>query len=243
MNRTLFSLGLALLAAGPVYAQTPPRNEPPPAQERRDDRRDRRDDRRDARDERQQDRRDTRDDRRDARDDRRDDRRADARSLSGEVVRLADDQFVVRTRDGREVTVYTGKSTRYLRDDRPVRYADVRIGSEVRFGYLRDGDRYVAEDVTLLPARPARPPDAPVDEGTTVEGQIVRIVGKDQVVIRTSDGKEVIVNVGPQTVYQLNTPQPATITDLRAGTPIGVQYEMRDSRPTARRFFAPRRNR
>jgi len=40
-----------------------------------------------------------------------------------------------------------------------------------------------------------------------------------------------------------NTPQAATFTDLRAGTPIGVQYDTRDNRYMARRFFAPRRNR
>ena len=75
-------------------------------------------------------------------------------------------------------------------------------------------------------------------EATAVEGQIVRVIGQDRVVIRTADGKEVIVYVGPQTTYQLG-PQPVTFTDLRPGTPIGVNSDVRDHRFQARRFFAP----
>jgi hypothetical protein len=172
---------------------------------------------------------------------RRDTAGTDARTLSGRVVRTGNGQFIVQTRDNRQVTVYTNPQTRYLQNNRAVQYSDLRVGSNVNFGYATEGDRYIANNVTLLPAEQAveEVPAQPA-QGTVVEGQIVRVIGQDQVVIRTSDGKEVIVYVTPQTTYQLNTPQAATFTDLRVGTPIGVNYDTRDNRFMARRVFAPR---
>jgi len=176
---------------------------------------------------------------------RRDTAGTDARTLSGRVVRTGNGQFIVQTRDNRQVTVYTNPQTRYLQNNRAIQYSDLRVGSNVNFGYALEGERYIANNVTLVPAEqaveevPAQPAPA---QGTVVEGQIVRVIGQDQVVIRTSDNKEVIVYVTPQTTYQLNTPQAATFTDLRVGTPIGVNYDTRDNRFMARRVFAPRRN-
>jgi len=173
--------------------------------------------------------------------DRRDTAGTDARTLSGRIVRTGNGQFVVQTRDNRQVTVYTNPQTRYLQGNQAVQFNTLRTGSNVNFGYVMDGDRYIANNVTLVAADQAveEVPAQPA-QGTVVEGKIVRVIGQDQVVIRTSDGKEVIVYVTPQTTYQLGTPQAATFTDLRVGTPIGVNYDARDNRFMARRFFAPR---
>jgi hypothetical protein len=73
-----------------------------------------------------------------------------------------------------------------------------------------------------------------------VQGTVVRVVGQDQVVLRTADGKEVIVYVTPQTAYQF-TEQGGAFTDLRPGVDIGVNYDTRDRRFMARRIY--RRNR
>ena len=71
-------------------------------------------------------------------------------SLQGRIVRMqAPDQFIVRTRDGRDVTFYTGTSTRYLYNDRPIRYSDLRVGSDITAAYTMEGDRYMASSVTV----------------------------------------------------------------------------------------------
>ena len=61
---------------------------------------------------------------------------------------------------------------------------------------------------------------------------MVRIVGKDQVVIRTGDNKEVTVYVEPQTKYVINE-QPPRFADFQPGADIRVQYVERDRRPLA----------
>ena len=144
------------------------------------------------------------------------------------------DQFIVRTPDNREVTFYTSPDTRYLLKDRPARYSDLRVGSDIDAVYTVQGDRYIVNSVTAGPevtAEPAAP--APPAEGTVVEGRVVRVLGEDQVVVRTADGREVIVYVTPQTAYSLGD-QAGRFTDLRPGTEIRVDYDVRDRRNTAR---------
>jgi len=232
--------------------------------ERRDDRRDnvqteRRDDRRDnVQTERRDDRRDNvqterRDDRRDGVQAERRDNAQAARELRGRVVRTGEGQFVVQTPDNRQVTVYTNQRTRYLQGNQPAQFSNLRVGSTVNFGYAMEGERYIADTVTLVPATgtttttteqvPAAGVPAQPAQGTVVQGEIARVIGQDQVVIRTADGKEVIVYVNPQTTYQLNPQQPGRFTDLRPGAPVAVDYNAVNQRNTARRFFAPRRDR
>jgi hypothetical protein len=98
-----------------------------------------------------------------------------------------------------------------------------------------------------VPAQPAPPAvttqPAPAAQDTTIQGQVVRVIGQNQVVVRTPDGKEMVVNVNPQTAYTLND-RTAQLTDLQPGSNIGVSYYMQDQRPIARRIFTgPIRNR
>src|SRR5437588_55180 len=81
----------------------------------------------------------------------------------------------------------------------------------------------------VQPGQPAQPIQPPPPAGTVLEGQIVRVVGTDQVVLRTADGKEVIVFVTPKTTY-LASDQAAVFTDLRPGADVSVNYELRDGR-------------
>jgi len=156
--------------------------------------------------------------------------------IQGRIVRTAPDQFIVETRDNKQVTFYTNPQTRYLQNNKVVRYADLRVGANITAGYVTEGDRYIVNTVTLAPAQPGSPVQvegAQAGRANLVEGEIVRVVGKDQVVIRTSDGKEVIVYVSPETRYQLNA-KGGEFNDLKAGTTIGVDYDVRDQRNTAR---------
>jgi hypothetical protein len=93
--------------------------------------------------------------------------------------------------------------------------------------------------VEVIPADAAAP-QVPAGNNTFYEGQVVRVVGNDQVVIRTADGKEVIVFVNPQTSYQLDN-QAATFNQFQPGVPIRVEYSLRNDRPIASRILGGRR--
>lgn len=160
------------------------------------------------------------------------------------------DQFIVRTPDNREVTFYTNPQTRYTINNNAGRYSDLRVGSTITTNYAVQGDRYYANAVTVgavtttpnqaveQPVQPAQP----VGQATVVEGTVVRVVGQDQVVLRTADNKEVIVYVAPQTKYVINE-QPAQFTQYQTGMPIRVEYDVRDRRNVARGIFGrPLRN-
>jgi hypothetical protein len=156
-----------------------------------------------------------------------------ARQLQGRVLRTAEGSFVIRTPDNREVTVYTNPRTTYRANNRDVRFSDVRVGSDITIGYDLNGNRYFANNVVVGPAEQV--PAQPVAEGTLVTGRVVRVVGADQVILQTTDGREVPVYVTPQTVYQL-APAGGAFTDLRPGIDIGVYYDARDNRFLARRI-------
>ncbi len=70
------------------------------------------------------------------------------------------------------------------------------------------------------------------DDANVYQGQVIR-VGTNQVVVRTANGSEVIVNVNPQTTYRIQE-RAVTLTDLRPGTPVRINYEVRENQPYAR---------
>src|SRR5947209_14800002 len=70
-----------------------------------------------------------------------------AREIQGQIVRTGDNQFVVKTRDNKEVIFYTNPQTRYLMNDKAVRYSDLRVGANVTAAYPVEGTRSVANHV------------------------------------------------------------------------------------------------
>lgn len=159
----------------------------------------------------------------------------DRTRLRGKIVKLdGDDRFVIRTTDNKEFTLTTTPQAKYVINGKAGRITDLRIGVEVDLGYTVRDDRYYVETVTVGPA--ATDPA----EGTAIQGTVVRIVGEDQVVVKTTDNKEVIIYIQPQTKYLVNDEQ-ARFTDLRSGSIIRVQYDERDQRRLARSIFWKRK--
>jgi translation initiation factor IF-1 len=155
--------------------------------------------------------------------------------VQGQIVKIgADNQLVVRTADNKEVNFYVSPQTRYMLGEKAGRFSDLKVGGEINGVYVVDGDRQVFNTITLG--------TAPTNESTLLEGTVVKVVGQDQVVIRTADGKETIIYVSPQTKYTL-TEQGGAFTDLRPGAEVRTYYDLRDNRATARAFArAARRN-
>jgi len=175
--------------------------------------------------------------------------------VNGRVVRVGQDQFVLQGTDNKQYTFYTNPQSTYWMNNNPAQYSNLQVGSNVSTWYVPQGERYFVSRVNMLPAGAA----FPVQDATTTttaqptqavvpqanantnayQGEVIR-VGNNQVVIRTSDGKEIIVYTTPQTTYQLNE-QPATFTQLQPGVPVRVDYDLRDQRPYARGIFGRRR--
>jgi hypothetical protein len=169
------------------------------------------------------------------------------RRFRGKIVSVnaATNQIVAKSEDGAQLTLMVQKNGRFLRNGQALRFADLQIGTLIETQYVeRDGYMWV-EEVTVVteqtpPAVPpaTQPPQQTQD--TVIQGTVVRIVGTNQVVIRTSDNKEMTVDLVPQTVYTFND-QPGRLTDFQAGQNVRISYNVRDRRPIASRLFGNRR--
>jgi len=161
---------------------------------------------------------------------------ANERVFRGKVVRsFANNQFTARSADGKEVTFWTQPKQQLVINGKFNRLQDIPVGSEVQVNYAERDNHWYVEQITVDPT------DANQD-ANTVQGTVVRIVGKDQVVVKTADGKEVTVYVAPQTTYRIDD-QPAQMTDFQAGQNVRVTTETRDRRLFGRSILGFRRNR
>jgi len=157
--------------------------------------------------------------------------------VRGKIVRVqGQDQVVVRTSTGKEFTLYMAPKGRIVINGKVAQFTELRPNTEVAVIYTERDNRMWIETVTVGQAADTEPV-----EGTTVTGTVLRVVGDDQVVVRTADNKEVIVYVAPQTKYIVNE-QPARFTDFRTGSDVRILYDVRDRRNTARSIIGIRRN-
>jgi len=157
-----------------------------------------------------------------------------ARKLQGQIIRKDAGQIVVRTADREDVIVHLRPQARFLHKDRVVQLADVRVGVPIAVEVMSEGDRLFADTVTLVEEA------APPAEETLIEGEIVRVVGEDQVVVRTLERKEVIVFVDPRTTFLLQD-RPGRFVDLRPGANIRAHVNFHDGKHMAHRIVVPPR--
>jgi hypothetical protein len=151
---------------------------------------------------------------------------AQANYIDGRVVRIVGtDQLVIAGIDGTEHTVFVDPTTTYMLGGRPVRLTDFQPDVPISMQIDRRGDRRVARRIVGM---------------TALEGQVVRTVGTDQVILRGADGREVPVYVSQDTRYRLS-PQGGVFTDLRPGSSVTVFYDQVDRRNRARNIFVPDR--
>jgi hypothetical protein len=145
--------------------------------------------------------------------------------VEGKVVRADKDTVVIKDSNNKEVTIYTTPQTAYQLTEKGGTFSDLRPDTTVGVYYDTRDNRMMASRIVGL---------------QMAEGEVVRVVGKDQVIIRTPDKKEITVYVSPQTVYQLNQQGTGAFTDLTPGSNINLYYNTQDRQMRAFRFF--RRN-
>jgi hypothetical protein len=160
------------------------------------------------------------------------------RKFRGRVVRIdaANNQIVAKSQDGKEVTLYVQKTGRFMRNGQAVRMADIQVGTIIEAQYLERDNHWWVDEVILVT-------DAtdPAAQGTQIQATVVRVVGTNQVIVRTSDNKEVTIELVPQTVYTLDNNQPGQLRDVQAGQNVRILYDVRDRRSIASRIFGIRR--
>jgi len=71
--------------------------------------------------------------------------------LDGRVIRTGPDHFVIQSPNQGEVTIYTNPQTRFMMNNNPGAFTDIRVGSNVNFGYTMQGDRRFANTITIRP--------------------------------------------------------------------------------------------
>jgi len=122
--------------------------------------------------------------------------------MEGEIVaRRREDQIIVLTPEGKEITVFVDPKTKYELSNKAARFSDLRKGATIGIDYDTRDKQYFARRVV---------------DTNLVSGEVVRVIGKDQVLVKTADARRSPCTVGPETRYQL-TEQGGTFTDLRPG--------------------------
>jgi len=144
-----------------------------------------------------------------------------ALEVKGQVIRTSPNSIIVQTDDKKEIALQVNAQTKFMMNNKAIELSELKTGSNISVAYVLEGDRHIANTVTLVDAR------ARADQATVIEGQVAKVVGKDQVIITTTEGKEVPIVVTPQTAIEFNA-KPVQFTELRAGSPIAVYYDMRD---------------
>src|SRR5437667_3890847 len=80
--------------------------------------------------------------------------------IQGKIIRTAPDQFIVQTREDKQVKVFLNPQTKFTMNNKPFLYSDLKLGSSINMTYTIDGTRWVANTVVVVPAAPPgdRPP-------------------------------------------------------------------------------------
>ena len=148
-------------------------------------------------------------------------------TVRGRVVKVhGTDRFVVRTSDNREVILRTRTATKFLRNKQAVRFADLRAGIPVTVLVDEDGKDLFATSVTL---------DEVVaeEDATTLEGTIVRVrETENEIVVRTSAGKEVILVTNKAAKITLNN-RTVRLTALQPGMAIKANFAVKNKKNMA----------
>jgi hypothetical protein len=159
------------------------------------------------------------------------------RVFRGRVTRtFANNQFSVKSPEGKEVIFMTRPNQQLALTGKFTRLQEVPNGTEVQVTYVERDNHWYIESLVVDPQ------NAGAADANTVQGTVVRIVGPDQVIVKTADGKEVTVYVAQQTTYRIDD-QPAQITDFQAGQNVRIVTETRDRRLFGRSILGFRRNR
>jgi translation initiation factor IF-1 len=162
------------------------------------------------------------------------------RKFRGRIVRVdaATNQIVAKSQEGNEVTLYVQKNGRFMRNGQAITLANLQVGTIIETQYVERDNHWWVEEVIVVTD------NAPADQAgtdTQIQGTVVRIVGQNQVIIRTKDNKEFTIDLVPQTVYTFDN-QPGQFRDIQPGQDIRVQYNTRERRSIASRIFGIRRN-
>jgi len=161
------------------------------------------------------------------------------RKFRGRIVKVdaATNQIVAKSQEGNEVTLYVQKNGRFMRNGQSITLVNLQVGTIIETQYLERDNHWWVEEVIVVTDN-AGTDQAATD--TQIQGTVVRIVGQNQVIIRTKDNKEFTIDLVPQTVYTFDN-QPGQFRDIQPGQDIRVQYNTRERRSIASRIFGIRR--
>jgi len=160
----------------------------------------------------------------------------------GKIFRVDKDRVVVHTNGGGELVLNVDPETKFLQRDAAAARALMVHGASITAVYARRGDRFVITslDVGGDEAPPVRPlVVAPATAGP-YESEIVRVVGPDQIVVRSPAGVEFPLYVTSETRYLVGDTT-AAFGDFGPGMRIRVEDELRADRHFAQRIVGIRR--
>jgi hypothetical protein len=147
---------------------------------------------------------------------------ADGGTARGQILKAASDpnHLVIRAADGKEMILHLDSKR------------------EANFTFeMREGKRILTG--LSFAAAPREEPERRSDSGP-IRGEILRTEGTDRIIVRTTDGKEVIVYTDPKSTYEYDG-KAVKFSDFKSGIYVDVDYDLRDRRPYARRIIGRNR--
>lgn len=151
----------------------------------------------------------------------------------GTVTTVGVDQFQIKTRDGKTLTVKVSSRTRYRDGQQPIELEDVKPGDSVLVMGRSNGQ----DGLTAFMVRKgAALQMAASQNGDRTFGRIVSIEGNEVKVENPFQGQEIVVEVTGQTTFS-NNGQTITLKDLKVGDGVMAIGQRQAGKFVAQRIF------
>jgi hypothetical protein len=137
----------------------------------------------------------------------------------GEVIAIGEDNFTVQTRRGRERLIYVDANTQFVdKDGNLLTFGDLKVGDRViGAGTRREDGKWDAEKVFVVPPR------------THYKGAgVASVVEDDEFVFTSRRGKVWEFYVDSATTFTDRQGNPLTYAEVKVGSFLFVQAELRD---------------
>jgi hypothetical protein len=142
------------------------------------------------------------------------------RGIMGEITAVNADGFTVKTMQGNSATVKVSSETKIMRDQQPIKMADLKVGNTIGVSGTPDANDPTTWNASFIVDRTAQANEMKANLGKTmIMGEVKSIDGTNLMVLRP-DGQTQTISVDENTSFKKGR-ESVTLADIKAGDRIG----------------------
>jgi hypothetical protein len=142
------------------------------------------------------------------------------RGIMGEITAVNPDGFTVKTMQGNSATVKVSSETKIMRDQQPIKVADLKVGNTIGVSGTPDANDPTTWNASFIIDRTAQANEMKANLGKTmIMGEVKAIDGTNLTVLRP-DGQTQTISVDENTSFKKGR-ESVTLADIKAGDHIG----------------------